>query len=107
MIIILRADSLRVLKVCQAARSAHDDGDLSRACWLYLYIIECSESCDLTDVATDYSSQLAEMLLNIYCGTETNGLNAIANISEFLVSAIDLVCNGMTKVFFNFSFEFL
>jgi len=87
-----------LLKVCQAARAAQEDGDLSRACWLYLYIIECSELYDQTNDATDYSSQLAEMLLNIHCGNDGNSLNSIKNASDFLVSAIDLACCGIVKV---------
>jgi hypothetical protein len=85
----------------QVARAAQKDGDMSRACRLYLYVVECSEMCDQTDVATDYSSQLADMLLNIYCGAPTavtRDLRVVADTAHVLSTAIKLVCTGMSKV---------
>ena len=84
-------------QVSQAARVALEEGNLTQACKLFLYAIECNESLDQTETATDYSSQLADLLLNIFCSSPEN-LQKIENFADLLVAVIELVVEGMIKV---------
>ncbi len=76
-----------------AARLALERGDLSVACKLFLYIIESNEMRDHTITATEYTSQMADLLLNIYINYPQN-LSNIDNFAELLLAALELILIG-------------
>lgn len=89
-------------QVSHAARIALENGDLGQACKLFLYIIESNENRDQTSTATEYTSQMADLLLDVYSNFPEN-LTGIEDLIDMLLAAIELVTQGMHKVFSNFA----
>ena len=84
-------------QVSQAAREALENEDLSTACRLFLYIIESNENRNQTSTATEYTSQLADLLLNVFCNMPDK-LTQIPDLPDLLLAAIELLKDGMCKV---------
>lgn len=83
-----------------AAHAAQEDGNIPRACQLYVDVMNCSEASDKSELTTDYSSQLADLLMNIHFSNPVapGVLASIADISELLAGAIGTLCTSMSKV---------
>ena len=63
------------------------------ACKLFLYIIESNECRDHTITATEYTSQLADLLLNVFIHNPEN-LSSIDNFADLLLAALELILTG-------------
>ena len=63
------------------------------ACKLFLYIIESNEYRDHTITATEYTSQLADLLLNVFLNYPEN-LSFIENFPDLLLAALELILTG-------------
>ena len=63
------------------------------ACKLFLYIIESNECRDHTITATEYTSQLADLLLNVFINYPEN-LMSIENFPDLLLAALELILTG-------------
>ena len=81
------------IQVSHAARLALERGDLTVACKLFLYIIESNECRDHTITATEYTSQLADLLLNVFINYPEN-LAAIEKFPDLLLAALELILTG-------------
>lgn len=85
-------------QVSHAARLALENGDLNTACKLFLYIIESNERRNQTATATEYASQLAHLLLNVFLNFPDN-LGTIDNLSGMLIRALALLQEGALKTY--------
>ena len=81
-----------------AARLALENGDLNTACKLFLYIIESNERRNQTVTASEYASQLAHLLLNVFLNFPEN-LSSIENLPVLLTSALSLLREGALKTY--------
>ena len=89
-------------QVSCAARQALENGDLGAACKLFLYIIESNENRNQTSTATEYTSQLADLLLNVFSNYPEN-LTQVDGFVDLLLAAAELVQEGMCKVYEEYS----
>ena len=85
-------------QVSHAARLALENGDLNTACKFFLYIIESNERRNQTYTATEYASQLAHLLLNVFLNFPEN-LQNIDNLAALLIGALDLLQEGAVKTY--------
>lgn len=85
-------------RISKAARHALENSDLSTACKLFLYIIECSEKKDQMMMTCEYLSQLADLLLNIFINSPAI-VRGIVDINEILLAAIEFTQEVLCKVY--------
>ena len=85
-------------QLSRAAREALESQHLSLACKLFLYIIESTEKRNKPEMASSFSSQLADLLLNVYSNSPAN-LTSMEDFTEILLAAIELTGDGLKKVY--------
>ena len=75
-------------QVSQAGRHALENGDLTTACVLFLYIVESNLSRQQLTTSIENASQMADLLLKIHLDGNA-ALSGITNFGNLLLSALD------------------
>ena len=78
------------------ARNALEQGDLNKACRLFYHTVAANEYLDHTATALDYSSQLNDLLLNLYLHSP-DSLYQIEDVTDILISLLQILMMGILK----------